>query len=326
MCDLIQIIKKQWFLVSLVLIFTAVIFDRSDSLAKLGIAMKNNHGPDFIIFIIFIFSGLLIESNQIIAGIKDIKSTVLALAVIIIFAPMAALLLSVFPMDTGVTIGLFIVAVMPTTLSSGIVMTGAAGGNMAHALFVTILSNFIGIFTIPVILSILLAFLNQGKELAIDQGAIISKLILLVCFPLAIGIVAKAKFFRANQLAKFKLQIANQCLIIVVVFISLGGAKEVLSGKGAVFFNILILVFTFHLMLLGFSFLLVKIFKVKQGHYESIIFMGSQKTLALAVVIQVTYFSEFGIALLVCVIHHIVHLMMDGYLSTKMNHDLSLKK
>ncbi len=322
---MIQTIKKQWFLVSLAIIFALVIFDRSDSLSRFGITLKNNHGTDVIIFIIFIFSGLLIESNQIISGIKDIKSTLLALAVIIIFAPIAALLLSVFPVDTGVIIGLFIVSAMPTTLSSGIVMTGTAGGNMAHALFVTLMSNFIGIFSIPVVLSVLLAFLNQGKELAIDQGEIITKLTLLVCLPLAIGITAKAKIFRADQLAKCKLQIVNQYLIILIVFISLGGAKQVLLEKGTAIFTILILVSVFHMMLLGFSFLLVKFFKVKQGRYESIIFMGSQKTLALSVVIQVTYFGEFGIALLVCVIHHIVHLMMDGYLSTKLGHGLSVK-
>lgn len=322
---MVQKIKKQWFLVSLVLVFAAVIFDGSDRLARFGIALKNNHGPDIIIFIIFIFSGLLIESDQIIAGIKDIKSTLLALAVIIVFAPVAALLLSLLPIDTGVIIGLFIVSVMPTTLSSGIVMTGTAGGNMAHALFVTILSNFIGIFSIPVILSLLLAFLNQGKDLAIDQGAIIIKLLLLVCFPLLIGIVAKARLFQANQLAKFRLQIVNQCMIILVVFISLGGAKQVLLGKGVTVFEILALVSVFHLMLLATSFLLVKVCKVKKGRYESIVFMGSQKTLALSVMIQVTYFGEFGIALLVCVIHHIVHLMMDGYLSAKMSPDLSVR-
>jgi len=177
---MIQTIKKQWFLVSLVLVFMAVVFDQSNNLAKFGMMLKNNHGPDIIIFFIFIFSGLLIESDQIIAGIRDIKSTVLALSVILLFAPLAALILSFFPLDTSVIVGLFIVAVMPTTLSSGIVMTGTAGGNMAHALFVTILSNFIGIFSIPVILSFLLSFINQEKELIIDQGAITAKL-LLVC-------------------------------------------------------------------------------------------------------------------------------------------------
>ncbi len=322
---MVQTIKKQWFLLSLVLVFVAVIFDQSNSLVKIGIFLKNNHSPEGMIFLIFIISGLLIESDQIKAGIKDVQSTLLALTVIILVAPMAAGVLCIFPMETGVAIGLFIVAVMPTTLSSGIVMTGAAGGNMAHALFVTILSNFIGIFSIPVILSILLSFLHQEKELVIDQGAIITKLILLVLFPLIIGIVARAKVFNAEKLGKFKLQIINQWMIIGVVFISLAGAKQVLLGKGTAFFYILVMVSVFHLMLLGVSFLLVKIFKVEKGRCESVIFMGSQKTLALSVMIQVTYFNEFGIALLVCVSHHIVHLMVDGYLSVKMNSRLPAK-
>ena len=322
---MVQKIKKQWFLLSLVLVFIAVIFDPSNILVKTGLVLKTNRGPEIMIFLIFIISGLLIESDQIKAGIKDIKSTVLALSVIIVFAPMAAGLLCLLPLETGVALGLLIVAVMPTTLSSGIVMTGTAGGNMAHALFITILSNFIGIFSIPVILSILLSFLDQQKELAIDRGAIIIKLILLVLFPLLIGIVAKARIFKSGQLGKFKLQVINQWMIIGIVFISLSGVKQVILGSGPTFFYILVLVSCFHLMLLGCSFLLVRFFGVKKGCYESIVFMGSQKTLALSVMIQVTYFSEFGTALLVCVLHHIVHLMMDGYLSTKMSQGLSIK-
>ncbi|MBW2653856.1 MAG: bile acid:sodium symporter [Deltaproteobacteria bacterium] len=316
---MIQKIKKQWFLLSLISIFVVVILDASNSLAKIGIVLKDNHGPGILIFLIFIISGLLIESDQIGAGIKDVKSTLLALTVIVLFSPIAAGLLCLLPLETGVVIGLFIVAVMPTTLSSGIVMTGIAGGNMAHALFVTILSNFVSIFSIPVILSILLSFQNMEKELVIDQGAITTKLFLLVLFPLLIGIWAKAKIFKENYLEKFKLQVINQWMIIGIVFISLSGAKQTLLGEGAAFFYIVLLVSAFHLMLLGVSFLLVKFFDIKKGCRESIIFMGSQKTLALAVVIQVSYFGEFGIALLVCVIHHIVHLMMDGYLSVKMN-------
>ena len=322
---MVQKIKKQWFLVSLVLVFAAVMIDSSNILLKIGLVLKENYGPEIMIFLIFIISGLLIESDQVQAGIRDIKSTVLALVIIIVVAPIAAGLLCLLPLETGVILGLFIVSVMPTTLSSGIVMTGTAGGNMAHALFITILSNFIGIFSIPVILSILLSFLDQQKELVIDRGAIISKLIILVLSPLVIGMVAKARIFKPGQLRKFKLQVLNQWMIISIVFISLSGAKQVIIGSGLTFFYILVLVSGFHLMLLGASFLLVKFFRVEKGRYESIVFMGSQKTLALSVMIQVTYFSEFGTALLVCVMHHIVHLMMDGYLSTKMNQGLLIK-
>jgi len=315
---MIEKIQKQWFLLSLVLISAAVVLDKSDSLAKIGIALKDNHGTEVIIFLIFIISGLLIESDQVRAGIKDIQATVLALAIIIVFAPAAAVLLCLLPLETGVAIGLFLVAVMPSTLSSGVVMTGAAGGNMAHALFVTILSNFIGIFSIPVILSMLLIWQNQDKVLIIDQGAIIIKLTFIVLVPLLIGIGAKAVIFKSRNPGRFNLQVINQWLIVTVVFISLAGAKQVLLGKGSAIFYIIVLVGVFHLMLLGISFFLVKLFGVQKGRRESIIFMGSQKTLALSVMLQVSYFNEFGTALLVCVVHHIVHLMMDGYLSAKM--------
>ena len=65
----------------------------------------------------------------------------IAISIIFLMSPLTALLSGQLPLDTGVKIGIFLVAVMPTTLSSGVVMTGAAGGNMAHALVITILSN-----------------------------------------------------------------------------------------------------------------------------------------------------------------------------------------
>jgi sodium/bile acid cotransporter 7 len=320
-----QKIKQFWFLLGLVLVSMAVIIDRTDTLEGIGIFFKDNYASEIIIFLIFIISGLLIEKGQIKAGIKDIKSTLLSLMVILIISPAAALLFSCLPLETGVAIGLFLVAVMPTTLSSGVVMTGTAGGNMAHALFLTITSNFIGIFSIPFILSWLLLFLDQSKNLAIDQGAMIIKLTVLVLVPLIIGIYTKSFVFKIIHPDKSRLQIVNQCMVIGMVFISFAGAKQVLMDKGMAILYIVVLVIVFHLILLGSSFLLIKIFSIKKGSYESVIFMGSQKTLPLSIMIQVNYFSEFGIALLVCVMHHIVHLMIDGYLSAKMGED-SLEK
>ncbi len=320
-----QKIKQFWFLLGLVLVFMAVIIDRTDTLAGIGISFKDNYASEIIIFLIFTVSGLLIEKDQIKAGIRNMKSTLLSLMVIVIISPVVALLFSCLPLETGVVIGLFLVAVMPTTLSSGVVMTGAAGGNMAQALFVTITSNFIGIFSIPLILSWLLLFFDQSKHLAIAQGAMIIKLTVLVLVPLIIGVYTKPFVFKIIHPDKSKLQIINQCMVIGMVFISVAGAKQILMGKGMAILYIVVLVTAFHLILLGSSLSLIKIFSIKKGSYESVIFMGSQKTLPLSIMIQVSYFSEFGIALLVCVMHHIVHLMIDGYLSAKMG-DGSLDK
>ncbi len=319
--NLMQKIKQFWFLLGLVLVFMAVIIDRTDTLAGIGIFFKDNYASEVIIFLIFTVSGLLIDKNQIKAGIKDIKSTLLSLMIILIISPVAALLFSCLSLETGVAIGLFLVAVMPTTLSSGVVMTGAAGGNMAHALFVTITSNFIGIFSIPFILSWLLLFLDQSKDLTIDQGSIIIKLTALILVPLIMGIYIKPFIFKIIHPDKSRLQIVNQCMVIGMVFISFAGAKQVLMGKGMAILYIVVLVTAFHLILLGSALFFTKIFSIKKGSYETIIFMGSQKTLPLSIMIQVNYFSEYGIALLVCVMHHIVHLIIDGYLSAKMGED-----
>jgi sodium/bile acid cotransporter 7 len=311
-------IKEQWFLISLATAFFAVCLEPTDTLASLGIFLKTKNAQDVMIVVIFVISGLLIENKQVKAGLKDVKATALALSVIFIVAPATALLIGFIPMDTGIIVGLFIVAVMPSTLSSGVVMTGRAGGNMAHALFVTILSNFISIVSIPLILGLLLKFLDQQKELAIDQVSIMIRLAFLVVLPLAFGMLLKSRVFSRSQLKKYKLEVVNQWMIVGIVFISLGSAKQVLMGKGIDLLCILILSILFHLILLGAAFLLVRCFNIEKGRYESVVFMGAQKTLALALVLQVTYFPEFGMALLVCVVHHIIHLMIDGYVCTKM--------
>lgn len=315
---MIQMVKKQWFLCALAAAFFSVLFDPSGMLVNAGMFLKTFHAPHVMIFFIFIISGLLIDSRQLSSGIRDVKATVIALSVILIVAPLTAFILALLPLETGTKVGLFIVASMPTTLSSGIVMTRTAGGNMAHALFITIVSNFICIFSIPFVLPFLLSFLGQGKDMSIEKTGILVKLVAIVLIPLAIGMFAKARLFAKRVLPDVGMQKMNQWMIVGIVFISLAGSKSALVENSQAFFYIMGLSIVFHLVLLSSSFTLVRLFNVTKGRYESVIFMGSQKTLALSAMIQVTYFGEFGTALLFCVAHHIIHLMMDGYLCTVM--------
>ena len=314
---MINTIKKQWFLCGLVLIFLAVIFDKTEQIALTGIYLKNHSGSSVMIFFIFILSGMILDIDQMKSGIKDIKSTLAALFIIIIISPFVAAVMSFLPLETGILLGMFLVAVMPTTISSGVVMTGNAGGNMAHALFVTIVSNCIAIVSIPLVLSILLLLQQQDTVLSIDQKAIIVKLLILVLLPLITGMFLKKMVFNITANRKKIMGIINQCCVICIVFMSLSGVKEILISKSNSFFLIVPLVIAFHLCLLGFSCLVSRLLNIGKGKRESVIFMGSQKTLPLSVMLQMTYFPEYGTALLVCVVHHITHLMIDGYLAVK---------
>lgn len=318
---MVRKIKQQWFLVGLVLVFACVVLDSSGTIALIGNYLKMHKGSDIIIFVIFIISGLIIDVEEIKSGIKDIPSTLIALATILIVSPVVAGLLSLFPLQKGLIIGLFIVGVMPTTLSSGIVMTGKAGGNMAHALFITIFSNVIAVFSIPLVLSWLLSGFFESQNIDINQIAIMMRLCTLVLLPLIIGLCAKKCFFNFEKDTKVKMQVINQILIIGIVFMAASGAAGMFGDNFEQLLLIALIVTIFHIILLGVSFFGSKISKIGQGRYESVVFMGSQKTLALAVIIQLTYFSEYGMALLVCVVHHFIHLMIDGYLCVKIkNH------
>ncbi|MEA1967924.1 MAG: bile acid:sodium symporter [Thermodesulfobacteriota bacterium] len=315
---MIKKIKKQWFLMGLVMVFAAVMVDQTGVLSDFGFFLKNNYGPDFVIFIIFLLSGMIIKTEQIKSGLRDVKVTFAALSVIFIVSPIVAAALSFLPVEPGIVIGLFIVAVMPTTLSSGVVMTGRAGGNMAHALFITILANFISIVSIPFVLSWLVSLLGGHSSITIDQYAIMKKLFFLVLMPMSAGMFLKALHGRIEEKIIKNMQIANQVFVICIVFMAASGAREIFIKKSGSIGYVLAMVILFHLSLLLFSFFLSFFLKIKKGRRESQIFMGSQKTLPLSVILQVTLFPEFGAALLVCVVHHIVHLVIDSYLAVRL--------
>lgn len=315
---ILQVLKKQWFLVALVVVFAVVLLDGTLTLAQAGIFIKSHGGASLLIFCIFLSSGLIIEVDQITAGIRDVRATLAALVIIVVVAPLAAVGLARDFLETGVVLGLFLVSVMPTTLSSGVVMTGQAGGNIAHALFVTILSNCVAIISIPVVLPLMLGPLAMDTPLAIDQRAIFVKLVLLVLLPLCIGLIAKRVGLTIQTPVKKRLGMLNQCIILTIVFMSLCGARSVLIERGDAVLAIVPLVAVFHGILLAAAVGLSRLLNIGTGRREAVLFMGAQKTLPLAVMLQLTFFPAYGTALLVCVLHHIIHLMIDGYIAARM--------
>ena len=307
-------LKRYWFLAGLLLIFALIVADTTETIAGYGQWMKAHHGPEAIIVIIFLFSGMVLDAGQIRSGLQDLTGTLLALFTMFVIAPFIAAVFSLIPVDTGIVIGIFIVAVMPTTLSTGVVMTGASGGNLAHALFITIVGNSLAIFTIPVTLSLLLILIGGSTGVVIDKVGIMIKLGCLVLLPLSGGLLIKHAAKTALNRWNPYLQLVNQWLILCMVWMGVSQTRQAIVDGGRLIIVIVVLVFLYHGLLLIAAGGLTRLFKLGRGRRESVIFMGSQKTLALAIILQVTLFPEYGAALVYCVVHHIVHLMMDGYL------------
>lgn len=317
--DRVPFIRKYWFLVGMILVAALTLADTSETIARAGRWFKDHQGPNAAIALVFLFSGLILNIEQIKAGLRDLKGLLVALGLIFIAAPLLALALVQTPMETGMLVGLVLVAVMPTTLSSGVVMTGAAGGNMAHALVITIVANAVAIVTIPLWLNLLLNSLTGSGEIDIDEWAIVVKLATLVLLPLTVGLLVKGRLSRivpAGRLAAMqrRLQMLNQAMILFIVWMGVSQGRETIFGIQGTLFTMAALVVVFHVSLLLVAAVAVGLFKLGRGRRESVIFMGCQKTLPLCIMLQVSLFPQYGQALVVCILHHFLHLMIDGYL------------
>jgi sodium/bile acid cotransporter 7 len=307
-------VRRYWFPVALLAICLATFADHSGVLAAAGRWLKNHRGPDAVVVTIFLLSGFSLSPEQLRNGLMDVRGVLLAFAVIFVAAPLVAAAFGFVPMDEGILVGLFLVAVMPSTLSSGVVMTAAAGGSAAHALVTTIAANATAVFTIPYALSWLLASIGLAASVTIDKAAIMLKIGLLVVLPLALGMAAKHFLPGLYHRFQRKISIVNQCMILFIVWIAMSQTRSMLVGSGFTAAAIVGMVFAYHGVLLGCAWGLIRVAGRRRGARESILFMGGQKTLPLSIILQMSLFPGYGIALLVCVLHHIVHLMMDGYL------------
>ena len=298
----------------LLLVFAVTVADASETISSIGRWLKMHRGPDVVIVLIFFFSGLILDARQIKSGIMDAKGIIAALIIIFLVAPVIAALFGALPVDAGVLIGIFLVAVMPTTLSSGVVMTGAAGGNMAQALVITILANGLAVFTIPVMLSLLLRLVGGSAVVYIDKLAIMIKLGFYVLLPLCFGLTIKLLTKSLMDRVVYRLQMLNQLLVLAIVWMAMSQARGTILNSSASVGIVLLLVFGFHGLLLVAAGIFAGCLKLGKGRRESVIFMGGQKTLPLSIILQVSLFPQYGLALVVCVLHHLIHLLMDGYL------------
>jgi sodium/bile acid cotransporter 7 len=292
--------------------------DRQEWTIAIGRWLKGHNGPNLVVFLIFLFSGISLDTSSLRKGYRDIRATLAALFVIFLIAPVIAWAYHFFPLNIQILTGLYLVAVMPSILSSGVVMTQGARGNMAHALFVTIVANTPAVFTIPVALSMLLTTFSDSRIIEINAMSIMLKIAFLVLLPLALGmLIQNNRKYRISHLQS-QVQMANQLLVLMIVWMGMCQSRETIVMGGSAVFPIAGIAFSYHLLLVLCAMGMMKILNIGPGRRESVIFMGGQKTLPLSVIMQNSLFPEYGLALVVCVGHHVIHLLMDAYIVEKL--------
>jgi len=220
----------------------------------------------------------------------------------------------VLGMSGAMALGLIVMSSVPSTLSSGIVLTEVTGGNSLWALILTIGLNGLGVLTIPFVLKLCL---RTAAEVEVDPLPLLGKLVLLVLVPFVAGGLVRG-VARGRQLLPLMKYIPSTCVILTVWISCAAKRDSLLTLTGPSLGLIAAGALTVHLVLMVANLAASFPLRLKPDERRATMFLGSQKTLPVALGVLTALGSTAGQAVIVCITFHFLQLVTDSFIAAKM--------
>ena len=303
-------IRRHWFLV-----FLAFSFSIGYYLSNFfAVILEWSLVRDTIVFAVMWAMGVTLPAGQIRQSLRCPKPSLLAIIVNVIAVPVLVLP-TCYVLTDELFGGLFVTAIVPSTLASASVWTRRAGGDDSISMMTTVVTNLGCVVVVPIGIWLVLE-----QQVQMDPWLQVSKLSWLVAFPLALA--QGMRYFGASSWAdrnKAKLGFATQVGILTMVFwgaISSGGTSESeTEGVGGgetlvVVFGCALLV---HWLSLRLAVLLARRIGLSPSQQIAIGFAGSQKTLMVGLQIAI----DCGVSVLPMIIYHLGQLLVDTVIADR---------
>lgn len=285
------------------------------SLANYGIAL------------IFFFYGLRLSPEKFKAGLVNWKLHIVVHVSTFVVFPMLVLLAKGTIQgiwgegDTALWMGIFYLAVLPSTVSSSVVMVSIAHGNMPAAIFNASISSLLGVFITPLWMQF---YLSTSAGEGLDLTHVIFGLILQVLLPVALGLFLHHRFGWFSEKYKKSLRIFDQLVILMIIYTSFcdSFAGDMFSGFS--WGNLLLLgAGMFGLFASMYAVILVfcRILRFSREDYITALFCGSKKSLVHGTVMSKVLFANLGsmgIILLPTMLYHALQLIVASIIAQTM--------
>ncbi len=169
------------------------------------------------VWLIFFLQGLGLPTSELAAGYKPKRLHGFVLSWNYLLFPLVVGLLA-WPLslllEKDLVLGFWLLAIMPTTVSSAVVFSTVSGGNTSNAIFSTVFSNLLSILLVP---AIAVAYLAAETEAAVSLIPLFRTLFLLIVLPLILGqIVRKVVPVRAAAVAGKTKPLGNWIILFIV--------------------------------------------------------------------------------------------------------------
>ncbi|KAL9974288.1 hypothetical protein ACROYT_G011305 [Oculina patagonica] len=207
--------------------------------------------------------------------------------------------------------------IAPCTISAGVILSAQAGGAVALAVMLTVISNITAVFTIPPLITWIIAFDN----VQLDPIKLLIKLILTVLPPLLVGKSVRY----VPRVKPFVMKYSNTLKMISIVLLSMvpwikvsqASDKNAFSGVSAgSIFAVLAWGMTMHILFIVIILLPSLLLKLEKPALKSVVIMASQKSMAVAVTV-VGYLpfthAQQGVISIPMIIIHLGILVSDSF-------------
>lgn len=279
-----------------------------------GIAVKKTCGSSAFIVLIFLVCGWQTHLKDVHFDRRFFTSFAVFGILTLTAAPwLGAALAKVFALDVWAATGLVVMACMPPTLSSGIVMTETSGGNVMLGVLMTVFYNLLGVLTMPLMLTWCLA---SQESIETHPLSMFASLLLLVVLPFAAGFAAHKRTGR--ELPAFCSYIPSACVILLILSFFSSAAemfrtyplKTLFAAGGAG------LVLRVSLMLILWN--AGRLLKLPEADRKAAIFTAGSKTLTIAIAMLAILNAGDGPALIPCMVFYFIQAIFDSLLAGKM--------
>lgn len=316
-------VKKNWFILGL-LAAMGIGFLLAERGQVLNPGGWTNRG---IVFVLFLITGLKLPSDRIRQDLATPRLHIFLQLFIFVVVPLyflTAIPLFRSAMDGQLLVGILALAVLPTAVSSCIVFTQSAGGNVVAAVFNASLANTVGIFLSPLLLSLLLS--TSGQALPMSQLlSTLRSLAINMLLPIVLGQLARLRLRAWANTNSKRLGVASNALILLVVifaFARTGANPDVARYAGDLLGPFFYLTGS-HLLLLALAYLGARLLRLTRADTITTLFVAPEKTLALGAPLLTIFFDGqaiLGVALLPLVIYHPWQLFVAGIVVNRIQH------
>ena len=288
-----------------------------------GIYMAQLPTASVVISIIFFIAGLLLKTDEIWRAVSAWKGIVWGCSSILFVTPLIGVTLAVMlTTDPIFQIGLSLFCCMPTTLSSGVALTGQARGNVALALLLTVLTNIGGIITVPFALVFLVGPLLQFiGPVEISAGNLLLNLCVSILCPLFLGKFCRK--FSENWLDKRrpKLSVISNLALISVPWMKFSQSSTRLAEVNMNELIVLIFAGVFiHVFYIIFNAGVVRVLRIDWKEGKAVVLLSSQKTIPVAMTV-LAFFpvpeDTKGLIAIPCITFHFGQIIIDALIATR---------